>query len=89
MSKEKLIFFITNSDSTLQKYMKFAFIVTCSVFLDSECITDNVCSENTTENVIVKSGKDNLSDFQKDKFCHFFSHVLDQDSDQVICKGIY
>ena len=46
-------------------------------------------SENTTENVIVKSGKDNLSDFQKDKFCHFFSHVLDQDSDQVICKGIY
>ena len=47
------------------------------------------CSENTTENVIVKSGKDNLSDFQKDKFCHFFSHVLDQDSDQLICKGIY
>ena len=36
MSKEKLIFFITNSDSTLQIYMKFAFIVTCFVFLNSE-----------------------------------------------------
>ena len=32
----KINFFITNSDSTLHKYMKFAFIVTCSVFLDSE-----------------------------------------------------
>ena len=33
MPKEKLIFFfITNSDSTLQIHMKFAFIVTCSVF---------------------------------------------------------
>ena len=42
MSKEKLIFFITNSDSTLQVCMKFAFIVTFLVFLDSEWITDNV-----------------------------------------------
>ena len=38
----KFEFFITNSDSTLQVCMKFAFIVTCSVFLDSEWITDNV-----------------------------------------------
>ena len=37
-------FLITNSDSTLQIYMKFAFIVTCLVFLDSEWITDNVSS---------------------------------------------
>jgi hypothetical protein len=29
-------FFIPNSDFTLQKYIKFAFIVTCLVFLDSE-----------------------------------------------------
>ena len=36
MFKEKLNFFITNLDSTPQKYMKFAFIVTCLVFLDTE-----------------------------------------------------
>ena len=38
----KIEFFITNSDSTLQVCMEFAFIVTCSVFLDSEWITNNV-----------------------------------------------
>ena len=38
----KIKFFITNSDSTLQLCMKFAFIVTCLVFLDSEWIKDNM-----------------------------------------------
>ena len=42
ISKEKLRFPITNSDSTLQICMKFALIVTCLVFLDWEWITNNV-----------------------------------------------
>ena len=51
--KGKIEFFITNSDSTLQIYMKFAFIVTCSVFLDSEWITDNV--RLVWQNIVGKS----------------------------------
>ena len=31
-----------NSDSTHQKWMKFAFIVTCSIFLQSYWVSDNV-----------------------------------------------
>ena len=35
-------FLIINSDSTHQKWMKFAFIVTGSIFLQSYWVSDNV-----------------------------------------------
>ena len=35
-------FLTTNSDSTHQKWMKFAFIDTCSIFLQSYWVSDNM-----------------------------------------------
>ena len=37
-----------------------------------------------TEVQQIQPGGDKLSDFQKDKFRHFFTHVLDLNSDYVI-----
>ena len=58
LTSKKIEFFMTNSDFTLQKYMKFAFIVTFSVFLDSEWITDNVILSNT---IVKRSSLSKLS----------------------------
>ena len=41
-------------------------------------------TDDVTEVTTVAPGGDKLSDFQKDKFRHFFTHVLDLNSDYVI-----
>jgi len=41
-------------------------------------------SDDVTEVNIVPRGADLITDFQKDKFRHFFFHVLDLNSDCVI-----
>ena len=41
-------------------------------------------SDDVTELNTVQPGGDQITDFQKDKFRHFFFHVLDLNSDCVI-----
>ena len=41
-------------------------------------------TDDVTEVQQIQPGGDKLSDFQKDKFRHFFTHVLDLNSDYVI-----
>jgi len=40
--------------------------------------------DDVTEKITTESGRDLLTEFQKDKFRHFFFHVLDLNSDSVI-----
>ena len=41
-------------------------------------------SDDVTEKAVLQPGHELISDFQKDKFRHFFFHVLDHNADCVI-----
>ena len=41
-------------------------------------------SDDVTEKTTLQPGHELISDFQKDKFRHFFFHVLDHNADCVI-----
>ena len=66
-------------DSHMSQQIKGAFFTFPSAAWVHRGFTDDV-----TEVQQIQPGGDKLSDFQKDKFRHFFTHVLDLNSDYVI-----
>jgi hypothetical protein len=54
------------------------------LFLFSAAWVHRGFSDDVTELSTVQPGADLITDFQKDKFRHFFFHVLDLNSDCVI-----